>query len=140
MQCPSCLRELTDDAPIHRVSLSWFSQMSPSIIRYRCDDCCAELKYHTWRPPIPCAGCGRPVIHDTNREPPQQAFCGNEQCRRAARAAAARELRQIRRRRRAWICRCCGEKLNTSRSDGRYCSPACRQRAYRQRAVSAEAN
>ena len=48
----------------------------------------------------------------------------------AQEAAAARLLRRSPRRR---ACRTCGRTYVPPRADGRYCSPACRQRAYRQR-------
>ena len=42
--------------------------------------------------------------------------------------------RELRRRRRAnRTCRVCGSTFTPKRSDGRYCSPSCRQRGYRER-------
>jgi hypothetical protein len=49
--------------------------------------------------------------------------------------ARQRELRRQRRANRP--CDGCGERFTGSRSDARYCRPACRQRAYRRRAVVA---
>ena len=51
-------------------------------------------------------------------------------CQRAARYAKGREARALEPRE----CEQCSETFEPTRSDARYCSSACRQRAYRQRA------
>lgn len=53
------------------------------------------------------------------------------ECSTAHEAAQARERRRRRRANRR--CAGCAAIFTPSRADGRYCSPACRQRAYRQR-------
>lgn len=92
MRCPSwsCRRELADSEPIHRVSLSWFHHHT--VIRLVCRLCAVRIvgADREWREPIACEGCGRPVIHDRNRRPPQHVICG-EECRRTVRAALAHE-------------------------------------------------
>lgn len=79
----------------------------------------------------PCDSCSRQVVrHLTGRDfYRRHVFC-SERCRwtlynreRDRRAAVAREK----------ICESCGEKFSTTRSDAKTCSPACRQRAYRDR-------
>ncbi len=56
-------------------------------------------------------------------------------CKRCARGQRLAQQRDRRRRQRAdRVCACgCGQRFTAARSDGRYASPACRQRAYRQR-------
>jgi hypothetical protein len=129
VQCPSCHRELTDREPIHRVSLSWFHH--DVCVLLVCRVCAIRIasKYRKWREPIVCEGCGRPVVHDVNRQPPRDAIC-SEQCCRTVQAAKARERRQSRLRLRVCMC---GIEFKPTRPDARYCSSPCRQKAYRQR-------
>ncbi len=80
----------------------------------------------------PCGSCGRPVVLKTtyglyNRR--RRFFCC-ERCQwtyyntaRNERAARAREK----------VCEVCGESFTAARADARTCSPACKQKAYRQR-------
>jgi hypothetical protein len=135
MRCYHCRHHLTDDAQIFRVSLGrsqWTRALG--IIRYLCHDCANPLGLgKKWQSPVACTGCGRRVIHDTNRKSPLFPICGEEACRRAAVAASARE----RRRGRPPSVTCvCGTKFAPTRTDARYCSSACRQRAYRKRLAS----
>jgi hypothetical protein len=89
MQCPSCRLDLTDDAPIHRVSLLW--RHTYWVVRHVCGDCASHLgKSHRWHSPMSCEGCGRPMIHDTDCRPPLHVICG-EACNRAIKAAVARD-------------------------------------------------
>jgi hypothetical protein len=69
------------------------------------------------------------VVHDMNRQPPRHVICG-EQCHRTVRATRAREKRDQPLER---YCETCGGLLASKRSDVRYCSSPCRQKAYRQR-------
>lgn len=70
----------------------------------------------------PCAGCGRMVVHlPTWRH--DWVAC-SPRCRRRVYRGNV------------WgrsTCDGCGEAFDASRADARYCSSACRQRAYRQR-------
>jgi hypothetical protein len=120
---------MTDSEPIHRVSLS--RQQTSRAIRLVCDVCATGIGSHAKWSPMTCEGCGRPVIHDTNRQPPRAVICG-EPCRRIVRAANARARRRVPR-----ACSICGVEFKPNRGDARYCSPACKQRAYRQRLVAA---
>jgi hypothetical protein len=126
MQCPSCQRELRDSEPIHRVALSWFDRM----VLLVCRDCAARMTRgdRKWLAPKACEGCGRSVIYDTNHLPTRVVICG-EACRCALRAAAAPDREDPAERR----CRICDRLFLTTRPNSLYCSPACRQKAYRQR-------
>jgi hypothetical protein len=118
----------------------------------RCPD--DEHGVRHWLKPEPCAYCGRLVSNDRESADPKRftqawhywrkngskvvrTFC-SEDCRRAVfdilakakRLAARADARAGRK------CEDCGETLDADRSDARYCSPACRQRAYRRRRLS----
>jgi hypothetical protein len=86
--------------------------------------------------PQECKGCGG--IHVTNDGGTVYGFHDEGRwrnycwpCAEHAENARQRDLRRERRADRA--CDSCGETFTPPRSDGRYCSPACRQRAYRER-------
>jgi hypothetical protein len=82
--------------------------------------------------PAPCEHCGRTVHYDRWNEDavPKHPACSDQhreraqaQRRRDQRAAARGDSQ----------CEGCGETFTAARSDARYCSPACRQRSYRER-------
>jgi hypothetical protein len=83
----------------------------------------------------PCEGCGRAVYENPGswyrpRRIPSRAYCCIR-CRWAAQARRRSERRAERRSHRR--CRSCGEPFQPGHLWARYCSAACRQRAYRQR-------
>ena len=84
----------------------------------------------------PCAECGRPVWKRPRKGNPR-VFCSSECSHRFYRHEALRnrksELNLI-----ISICNACGGAIpDNRRGDTRYCSPACRQKAYRQRTDNA---
>jgi hypothetical protein len=93
---------------------------------------CAHKRYPWYheRPHVTiCRRCGR-RRHRNRGWGTSRAYC----CDACAHAA---DLKRRRSRRRTWhpkqTCATCGAAFTPTRSDARYCSPACRQRAYRQR-------
>lgn len=75
-----------------------------------------------------CTWCDRAVSYGgTNAHP--VSYC-TRACEIAARTGRRRLARQLARQRR---CETCGDAFTAPRQDACYCSPACRQRAYRQR-------
>jgi hypothetical protein len=70
-------------------------------------------------------GCGREVTNTTYASRRWVTAC-SERC-------SAKALRRMRREHRRATCETCGETFTPTRSDSRYCSPACRQKAYRER-------
>jgi len=96
----------------------------------------------------PCEGCGRGVFnHIALRpgyrrlsrgwyatghyaEPALRVFCSD----RCARTTFNAESKAKRADRDPVDCPACGERVDSRRRDSRYCSSACRQRAYRARA------
>lgn len=77
-------------------------------------------------PPRACRNCGR-LFHAA-----ASAYC-SDRCANIQRAARRRQAREQARSR---CCCHCGDLFSASRSDARYCSPGCRQRAYRERIAS----
>ena len=75
-----------------------------------------------------CAHCARPVFV-LPRRVPGRPFC-SPRCRSLLQSARRRRERAEPRPR---TCDACGAAFTPPRKDGRYCSPACRQRAYRHR-------
>ena len=78
-----------------------------------------------------CPVCGRSVVQ------PHLYGAGtcSEECRHEQTLRRRREIREIRRGKRT--CETCGETFIPKRSDSRYCSGACRQKAYRERRTTA---
>jgi hypothetical protein len=74
-------------------------------------------------PPRTCGNCGR-LFHAL-----ASRYC-SDRCANIDRAARRREAREAARQ---CCCERCGHRFTAPRSDARYCSPACRQAAYRQR-------
>ncbi len=79
--------------------------------------------------PSSCEACGRPVVSRERRNR-LYIYC-SERCARRLYNRHRSEKRA--RARRSTCCSACGEQMSPSRSDARYCSNACRQRAYRER-------
>ena len=83
--------------------------------------------------PTPCEACGRPVV-SRHRWDRLYVYC-SERC---SRRVYNRNRYTRRAESRPSDCSACGGPMSPSRSDARYCSSACRQRAYRQRKRLAE--
>ena len=73
-----------------------------------------------------CTGCGR-LLARTSFWPAR--LC-SEDCQRTARNTRRRVERA------GHTCPSCGNAFTPPRADARYCSPACRQKAYRERLAS----
>jgi hypothetical protein len=86
------------------------------------------ISNHAWRAPEPCEKCGRPVICDARRRLPKHVVC-SDACRlavyRAIGIARRRSLIEQR------PCKACRKPFTPKRCDARYCSAACKQKAYR---------
>lgn len=110
--CGGCGRDLNPMEPI------WHD-------RGICGRCCAR----TWREwcQQQCESCGRTVHYSRRSKHP--ACC--EQHRLRAQADRRRDDRTTARSGRH--CATCSDHFTPPRADGRYCSPKCRQKAYRTR-------
>lgn len=83
-----------------------------------------------WQP-SPCAKCGGPRVNEKGRITGPQRGRFEGWCLNCAREGANADRRQ--RRRVTRLCAMCPQWFTPPRSDALYCSPACRQKAYRQR-------
>jgi predicted nucleic acid-binding Zn ribbon protein len=108
--CMPCMDELIEQCrPFYCLHVPWEGLRARG---YRSD-------YQHW-----CCRCGRPFLGAMVRR-----YCSDE---------CGERTRRERRDRRGPVpavrqCGTCGTGFRPQRSDGRYCSPACRQRAYRSR-------
>jgi hypothetical protein len=132
--CSSCARcggAVPTGAPIWRSSQSlgygpfgrWRYMRGPV-----CEQCVGPTARS--RPARPCEHCQRSVHQPNDFRSHRRTFCC-ELCERAARATAARQQRSDARDTRP--CEDCGEIFEPTRTDARFCSSPCRQRAYRKR-------
>jgi hypothetical protein len=126
--CAECGRQIVASDPVWRQRLSlgrglfggWRNTVAPV-----CSSCKSEYEAFYARS---CDACGRPVhnLYSTYR---RLTFC-SEVCQTKARAAQARNTR--REARGSQTCEGCSKIFNSTRTDARFCSVACKQRAYRQ--------
>jgi hypothetical protein len=142
--CERCESEINADAP---VAIAGGKRRSPTTI---CEPCylanVAEIRekwsgdYGAYRAatflygrgPIrrePCESCGRMVNHRGGRLGYSRCVCSHR-CRQ--------RLYQKPRVRERYACENCTTEFFPSRNDARYCSDACRQRAYRGRRRTAK--
>jgi hypothetical protein len=130
MRCDRCKHVLAPDAPIWYVALGYFSKsLGQGKATGRVCRGCAEKHFYLgkwwqrWQPPRPCTQCGRLVHWPEKRLRPKHFVCSPECARRAYypnhRPAVVR------------ACASCGEQFTPKRGDARFCSIACKQRAYR---------
>jgi endogenous inhibitor of DNA gyrase (YacG/DUF329 family) len=136
--CAVCQVVIPADAPLWRVTAEPRNNAVRDPLRGVCEGCRDRLYTPTswrswrWTAPAPCVTCGRLVgYRDDGRLYPRYYVACSERCRHTAHTAAALAERQAARSQ--LVCGTCGQTFTAARSDGRYCSPACRQRAYRQR-------
>ncbi len=109
------------------------SERRPDLVPM-CDSCRYKAKDggfdSIWAEPEPCEACGRPVRNLRKRPARRRYITCSERCRRRVQKARESDFRALARLK---VCATCRDPFEGSRSDARYCSPACRQKAYRQR-------
>jgi len=131
--CARCERTIQPEEPVWRQGMFLgFSCFGGRRYTYApvCKGCRSD--YREFWEAAPCKGCGRPVYDEINRSFTQkQHLSCSQACKHKSYAAAVRERR--RRRRGTLACEICGKAYQPSRSDSRFCSVACKQRAYRKR-------
>jgi len=131
--CAHCRRPLQPDEPIWRSFFSlgrgFFGGSRRTIAPV-----CKECSGNTWRyrNPKPCEGCQRSVYREQGNRDHRRCFCCDA-CRKRVAVVDAREKR--RRTRSTQQCATCGEMFEPPRTDAKFCSSPCRQRAYRTRAL-----
>jgi hypothetical protein len=132
--CGQCGRAIADGEPVR---VTWVYVGDGGVRAPTCADCPQRSlleRDSDFLDPEPCHGCGRMVAVRTRRGQRKVVAC-SERCAWTARNRRRATVAAILRRRR---CLACNEAFAAPRSDARYCSSACRQRAYRQRATVAQ--
>jgi hypothetical protein len=142
-KCFGCKRTMQDGEPVWRIrarspgiSIMGWPKTKHSI-EYFCKDCRSRDDAHS---EVACAFCKRPM-HDTVFR-----SCGFQLrhyscCRRCEMSDTNSRVNAAARERRAAArgpsrqCEVCGEAFETKRSDAKFCSGMCRQKAYRRRAL-----
>jgi len=107
---------------------------APPFLVPMCDQCRSRdpaLAWDAeWTDPEPCESCGRPVRNRKLLSPRRRYVTCSEACRLRVQRSRESERRALARLK---VCATCHEPFEASRSDARYCSPPCRQKAYRGR-------
>lgn len=134
MRCTVCHQVLDDRAPVW---LRHFKRRNPQY-QASCEPCMEHVygQKHgidwreDYREGLPCAFCARPVHLSKShcKLAPQRVHCG-EACRRKWWSRWQSERRKVQPHQ--TTCDGCGTTFLAHRSDARFCSPACKQRAYR---------
>ncbi len=126
MRCAKCGREFGEDEGIFRGYHKRRGFFGGCSITYTwvCEACAAPSMLeladtHQFR----CATCDRLMV-----APRRVAFCS-----RSCQQISYRERLRARKAKPIYRCDTCGVEFSPKRSDARTCSPACRQKAYRQR-------
>jgi hypothetical protein len=130
--CGRCGAQLVDGAPVYRQSVHG----EHTVV---CEACRWQEVWIRWRGPLPCQGCDRPVFVKAaqvrygygreGRYGPKTTCsrrCGQDAAYRRQKARRAADREPI-------DCPACHERFEPARADARYCSPKCRQVAYRAR-------
>src|SRR6476620_3188517 len=141
MRCEICERQLAADEPIWHLRMMPYKFPHPlysdderqSQVRNVCRGCCEREgwlgdKTKNWQPPRPCQQCGRP-LHWSGRCPMPQHFVCSWECKSRAYWGNRYTPRPAPKRR---ACPTCNKGFYPKRSDTRFCSAACKQRAYRE--------
>ena len=131
-QCAGCGKALAANEPVWRarVSLgasfgSWHYAVAP-----HCERCKPEPPFARYEDAAACETCGR-IVHDSfTTRYRRHTFCCHD-CRKRAEEAIARQKRDAAKR--TTTCDTSGEIFGPARTDARFCSAACKQKAYRQR-------
>jgi hypothetical protein len=167
--CGQCFRDFAPGEPVWlciRHTYTAGSRDAGALIAPVCRDCWLTKKWDDWNGlrlagarwagywadrfipdewGRPCAGCGRIVVsgygHSWRRDEDywHRGSACSEDCRDKARADRRADRRREAKKGRT--CEVDGNPISpAARAGARYCSPACRQKAYRQRAANGTAN
>jgi len=129
--CAGCGKALDADEPVwrRRTYYVWeqFGRLTQTVAPH-CGHCKTDRKYLN---PRRCEGCGRPVHQEVNRVKRSRAICC-EQCEGKVHTQEAR-TRRAQARGVTRKCQVCAEYFEPTRSDSKFCTARCRQKAYRRR-------
>jgi hypothetical protein len=145
--CGKCGKSLASDERVCRTRISrygGFGGWQHSLVAL-CQECTEQDWHWKYRRMVckPCEGCGRKVwsearlrwSDETNGYLTIPVTCC-EQCAEKVRLATARGRRRDRRG--THDCQLCGETFEPTRTDAKFCSVACKQKAYRRRVTDDE--
>ena len=122
MKCGVCQRDLSRDEAVYRVRTGYGSGVS---IIVACSQC-AKKWDREWYPAKLCCNCQRPTFVDHHRNGLRFFVCGSH-CRWAVEYARRHQRPDAR------ACAVCVQEFTPQRNNGLYCSPGCKNRAYRAR-------
>jgi hypothetical protein len=126
MQCPRCQRSLAKEDPVIRIrARSDYRRPAPVVGCLVCSEAWADSRSARCVE-YPCEHCGRPVLIRGNKikRIACSPYCRGQLDNALARARRAKDRREH-------SCQICSAPFDPSRRDAKYCSNACRQRAYR---------
>jgi len=138
LRCGGCGKTLALDAPVLKYNYMLMGTAADGRLTYWfpghiCLDCASSLKREPTDNPSPCYVCKRPVfgvrrrtIYAGDRFSPR-TLC-SKRCENTFYRNRQRKLTPI------FTCSSCGRSFSPNRADAKHCSPACKQKAYRQRA------
>jgi len=139
--CANCERPIGESELVYRVRVTSpsFLMMGAhgSVIAVLCRDCGDKVNRY-FLDAKPCEYCQRPVRNQLSQVFVKHVVCSN-QCRAPIDAAQARERRIQLAANRKSSCETCHRNFTPKRADTKHCSPACKQKAYRQRCFKKEA-
>ena len=141
-QCAYCGRAIAENEPVGLVHVAFDGFIGVAHIYAAVGFCCYTEGMNNPRTRYParrqyaakrsCANCGRDVW-DARLALPKRAFCCTR-CRDTFYRQLTLQKRESEKNSLFITCNTCGGAIRDKRrGDARFCSPACRQRAYRQR-------
>ena len=139
MWCQKCKRLLAPDEPVWHYRRSFYpgsySKGETGIVFNVCRKCCEREGWldeeRLWLKPQPCEQCGRPLHWNRRQLHVKYHVCSYECARRIWAKNRGPHYLPVMHEPRA--CAECGQSFYPKRTDARFCSPACKQRAYRKR-------
>lgn len=147
MRYPTCDSVLGETEAVYQISFGygssneWHARLCRTVdtnvtVGHVCEKCLKAIEGRwpkppsAWRLPKPCGNCDRPVINLSHRQEPEIIAC-SPRCRYKVHNARYRAKHA--RPSQAATCTVCAKAFTPKHRDALYCSPACKQRAFRRR-------
>jgi hypothetical protein len=130
MKCGQCKRELTAGEPVFRLFIDL--RVGWQMVCGACEAAASKASFFPplWDQPRCCSQCARPVYMDSPQRKARYFVCGVEGRRAAHKASYRRMHPPSPRVERQCLC---GAAFTPKRNEAKFCSSACKQRAYRAR-------
>jgi hypothetical protein len=127
MNCQKCQRQMAPDEPAYRFLFdSWWHMGCKA-----CVPVFPPEHPRRWLDPRPCDRCSRLIYREYPPRKGSRFFACSIECRQAIHNANYRKRHPRRRGERT--CLDCGEVFTPKKRNSKFCSIACKQRAYRAR-------